>query len=81
NKLVRPCSRTNNCSEREREKENETLGSMTRNEFFFGQVDEEEGKDGRSAEGKRGNDARIDCHCTRYSRKTRPERKKRVGRT
>ncbi|KYQ52550.1 hypothetical protein ALC60_08412 [Trachymyrmex zeteki] len=74
---------------------------MTRNEFF-GQVDEEEGKDGRSAEGERGrererkrgndrgeagcdatthNDLLVDCHCTRCSRKTRPERKKRVGRT
>ncbi|KYN36838.1 hypothetical protein ALC56_08629 [Trachymyrmex septentrionalis] len=84
--------------------EDETLGSMTRNEFF-GQVDEEEegrtdgvgrGKEGEGErERKKGNDRGeagcdatthnddllVDCHCTRCSRKTRPGRKKRVGRT
>ncbi|KYN17951.1 hypothetical protein ALC57_09833 [Trachymyrmex cornetzi] len=49
----------------------------------------------RERERKRGNDRGeagcdatthnddllVDCHCTRCSRKTRPERKKRVGRT
>ncbi|KYM77160.1 hypothetical protein ALC53_12455 [Atta colombica] len=52
NKLVQQNSRRVTAM-RGKEKENETLGSMTRNEFF-GQVDEEEGKDGRSAEGKKG---------------------------